>query len=110
MLKQIITSPQTCDMGFGYGKYTWEKPVTLKEAFAYLKDNLNSWGTIEIIDWTFELYRKFDYNVHHGEKEFYFCPTDSVLKHFIKEITFEYCFMNCDLRITLLKDFKYLNN
>ena len=110
MLKEIITDPQICDMGSGYGKFIWEKPIILREALAYLKNNLNSWGTIEIINWTSELYRKFDYDVHRGENEFYFRPTDPILNHFVKEITFEYCFMNYDIRTELLKDFKYPNN
>ena len=110
MLKEIIINPQICDMSSGDGKYIWEKPITLREALDYLKNNLNSWGTIEVIDWTSELYRKFDYDVYRGENEFYFRPTDPILNHFVKEITFEYCFMNYDLRIELLKDFKYPNN
>ena len=110
MLKEIIIIPQTCDMGYGSGKYAWEKPITLRQALDYLKNNLNYWGTIEIINWTSKLYRKFDYDVHRGENEFYFCPTDPILNNFVKEITFVYCFMHYEIRIELLKDFKYPNN
>ena len=36
-IKKIITCRQTCDMGYGFGKFEFEKNTTLKDFLEFYK-------------------------------------------------------------------------
>lgn len=101
-MKRKIISPQKSDMGSGLGKYEFENEITLKEFLEYYKNNSNTWGCFTIKYSDNQVLRKFDYDIYSKNKIFY-CDLSWENEIKIKEVKFEYCFMNEDIIVVLEK-------
>lgn len=99
-MKEIIVSPQTCDMGSGYGYLDKEGSVTLTQVLDFYEKYGNCWGTITIYQ-NNEIIRKFDYDVYHNSEQFYHQLGHWQYKEFVEKVEFEYCHMNKDINIYL---------
>lgn len=96
-MKKIITQPQKSDMGSGFGIYEFNENTTLKEFLNYYKENSKTWGTITIIKDN-DIIRKFDYDIFNNNY-FYYNIEGWQLEYKIKLVSFNYCFMNEDVKI-----------
>ena len=92
-MEKIITRPQTCDMGSGYGEITFNENDTLQDFFNFFVKEIKSWGVMTVYAPNKEIMRKFDYNLY-NDKQFYQHISGWALSDKIDKITFDYCFMN----------------
>ena len=102
-MKRVITQPQKSDMGSGFGVYEFEKGRTLWDFMQWYRINANSWGVISIYNQNNgECIRQFDYDLY-DENICYLRVAKWVYDLPLKEITFTYCFMCEDVKISLGK-------
>lgn len=99
-LKKIITKPQVCDMGSGFGEYKWDGDCTLGDVLKQLEKDLQDWGTITIKLYNEDIIRIFDYDLD-NHKQFYHHLCGWEYNKKVKKIFFGYCFMNQDITIIL---------
>lgn len=97
-IKKIIIDPQTCDMGSGFGKFEFEENTTLKDFLEFYRSSSKTWGCITIRKKDGNILRCFDYNIYNNV--FYY-KLDWELNYKLKEVNFNYCFMNEDVEIIL---------
>ena len=105
MLKYHEIYPQTCDMGSGKSEYIPTEPMSLNEVLKEIKETFHSWGTITILFWDGEIYRKFDYDIY-NDKQFYHHLDGWVYNHIVDKVVSYSCFMSSDLTIYLNKQSK----
>ena len=98
-IKKIITRPQTCDMGSGFGKFEFEENTTLKDFLEFYKNNSRTWGTITIREKDNKILRVFDYDTYNNNIFYYNLSWE--LGDKLKEVNFDYCFMKEDVEIIL---------
>jgi len=98
-MKEIILKPQKTDMGNGFGYIDGASGCTLGEVLNYCK-NIKDWGTVYIYRNENPI-RIFDYD-NYNNSIFYYYLSDCEYKLIVKEVEFEYCFMNKDIYIYLL--------
>ena len=98
-IKKIITRPQTCDMGSGFGKFEFEENTTLKEFLEFYKNNNKTWGSITIRKKDGKILRLFDYDTYKNNIFYYHLNWE--LSDKLKEVNFDYCFMNENVEIIL---------
>ncbi len=101
-MKRIITRPQTCDMGSGFGIIEYESNATLGDILKFYKQTVKTWGTCTINYADGEILRKFDFDLYNN-RIFYYHLSGWELDIKIKEVKFEYCFMGENLTIILDK-------
>ena len=100
-MEKVITRPQTCDMGSGFGKIEVEPNTTLRQVLEFYKNNSRTWGVCTIQFEDGEILRKFDYDVYRNDIFYYHLSWE--LNWFVVEAKFQYCFMGEDLTITIRK-------
>lgn len=100
-MRKVITNPQTCDMGSGFGKIEFEPGATLREVLEFYKNNSRTWGECTIQYKSGEILRRFDYDVYNNNIFYYNLSWE--LDYKVAEAKFQYCFMGEDLTITLDK-------
>lgn len=98
-IKKIITCPQTCDMGFGFGKFEFEKNTALKDFLEFYKNNSKTWGNVTIREKDGKILRLFDYDIYNNNIFYYHLSWELGSK--LKEVNFDYCFMNENVEIIL---------
>lgn len=101
-LKEIITHPQTSDMGSGWGYLEGAPGCTLEQILEFYHKNSRSWGTITIYGRNSDIVRKFDYDTYNNS-EFYHHLSGWQYESMVKEVKFSYCFMSQDIDIYLEK-------
>ena len=96
-MRFIIDRHQQSDMGTGYGHIEGCEGVSLKDVLAWIEENACDWGVLTIFC-AGKMIRRFDYDVfnnhqfyHHLAGWYYASP--------VKEVKYEYCFMNKDIEI-----------
>lgn len=98
-MKRIIDTPQTSDMGNGFGHIEIEQnAVTLEEALKWLQLNQKTWGTVTIYHESNDIVRCFDYDLYNNNI-FYHNLSGWQYKYIVKRIVFNYCFMCEDIKI-----------
>ena len=95
--------PQTCDMGFGIEELVPEEPMNLKEVLNEIENKWDCWGTITIIDWENDIWRKFDYNIYNKDHQFYHDLAGWMYFKIVKKIKCQSCFMNNKIEIYVEK-------
>ena len=98
-IEKIIIRPQTCDMGSGFGKFEFEENTTLKDFLEFYKHNSKTWGNITIRKKDGKILRVFDYNTYNDNIFYYHLNWE--LDDKLKEVNFDYCFMNENVEIIL---------
>ena len=98
-MKEVITQPQMSDMGNGSGIIADVEGYTLREVLDFCAKNSKDWGTVCIYDED-EIIRKFDYDLY-SANIFYHHLTGWQYQKIVKEVKFNYCFMNKDIDIFL---------
>lgn len=98
-MKKIVTQPQTCDMGSGFGKIEFEPGTTLRQVLDFYKNNSRTWGECTIQYKNGEILRKFDYDIYNSNIFYYHLSWE--LDCIVTEAKFQYCFMSEDLTIIL---------
>ena len=99
-MKEIITGPQTSDMGFGYGYVEGATGRTLEEVLNFYANNSKTWGTVCIYGED-DIVRKFDYDTYNN-KIFYHHLSGWEYQLIVKKVKFDYCFMNKNIDIYLV--------
>lgn len=99
MFLQKSYQPQTCDMGYSIEELVPEEPMNLQEVLNEIENKWNYWGTITIIDWKNDVWRKFDYNTYHKEHQFYHHLDGWMYLTTVKRIKCRACFMNNEIEI-----------
>lgn len=102
--KQIY--PQTCDMGSDYKVYEFTERTNLMTVINWIKENFDSWGTIDIKFHDGDNFRKFDYDLY-NKHEFYINLGGWERFLEVKEMSSHSCFMCCDIEIKLGRDSIY---
>lgn len=100
-MKYCQITSQTCDMGYGKGKYIFSQ-LTLKQALNWFEENLNDWGTITINFKNGDILRKFDYDLYNSH-QFYHHLNGWEYELLVDKIESYNCFMNKDIIISLKK-------
>ena len=98
-MKEIITKPQQSDMGSGFGYVEGASGRTLQEILDFYEKNSNEWGTVCIHRYG-SIMRKFDYDTYNNNV-FYHHLSGWEYQLQVKEVKFDYCFMNKDIDIYL---------
>jgi hypothetical protein len=101
VMERIVTRPQACDMGSGFGYIKINEKTTLKELLDYYRQNARTWGTCLIKYKNGEVLRKFDFDIYNNNQFYYKLSWE--LDFLVQEAKFEYCFMSEDLTITLTR-------
>lgn len=99
-MKEVITRPQMSDMGSGSGYLDGATGCTLREVLDFYTKNSKDWGTVCIHDRKYDTIRKFDYDTYNNNV-FYHHLSGWEYQLIVKEVKFEYCFMNKDIDIYL---------
>ena len=100
-MKKVITRPQVCDMGSGFGKIEFEPGTNLDQVLSFYRKNSKTWGTCTIEYANGKALRKFDYNLYHSDLFYYKLSWELAFE--VKEVKLEYCFMREDITIVLNK-------
>lgn len=98
-MKEVITSPQKLDMGGGSGYVEGAAGCTLKEVLEFYAKNSKTWGVV-CIHRKGDIVRKFDYDTYNSNV-FYHYLNGWEYYLTVKEVKFDYCFMNKDIDIYL---------
>lgn len=98
-MKEVITNPQKSDMGSGFGYVEGVAGCTLAEVLNFYAKNSKTWGTV-CIHRKGDIVRKFDYDTYNN-KVFYHHLSGWEYQLTVKEVKFDYCFMNKDIDIYL---------
>ena len=103
MIKSKIIYPQTCDMGSDYEIYEFDQPTSLRTVLNYIENSLRLWGTITIFYADGKIYKKFDFDTYHKDKEFYIKP-DWTFNKKVVAMSSHSCFMSSNIEIRLGKE------
>ena len=98
-MREVIVSPQKLDMGSGFGYVEDVVNCTLKEVLNFYSNNSRSWGTVCIYR-KGDIIRKFDYDTYNNNIFYHHLSGWEYLLT-IKEVKFDYSFMNKDIDIYL---------
>lgn len=98
-IREVITNPQTSDMGSGFGYVDGAVGCTLKEILDFYVKNSKSWGTVSIYR-DGDAIRKFDYDTYNNNI-FYHNLSGYEYKLMVKEVKFDYCWMSKNIDIYL---------
>lgn len=98
-MREVITRPQKSDMGSGYGYVDGAVGCTLKEILDFYVKNSKNWGTV-CIHRKRDIVRKFDYDTY-NHNVFYHNLSGWEYQLTVKEVKFNYCFINKDIDIYL---------
>ena len=99
VLREVVTKPQKSDMGTGFGYVESAYGCSLREIMEFYAKNSRSWGTV-CIHRNGNVVRKFDYDTYNNNI-FYYKLDGWQYEFTVKEVKFEYCFMNKDIDIYL---------
>lgn len=99
VVKEVITRPQMSDMGSGCGYVDSAFGCTLREVLDFCAKYNNTWGTICIYR-NGNIVRKFDYDTYNNNV-FYHHLSGWEYQLTVKEVKFNYCFMNKNIDIYL---------
>lgn len=97
--REVITDPQKSDMGSGFGYVECATDCSLKEVLEFYANNSNDWGTVCIHRYS-DIVRKFDYDTYNNNV-FYHHLSGWEYQSIVKEVKFDYCFMNKNIDIYL---------
>lgn len=98
-MKEVITNPQKSDMGSGLGYVEGAVGCTLKEVLEFYAKNSKDWGEVCIYR-KGNIVRKFDYDTYNNNI-FYHRLSGWEYQLVVKEVRFDYCFMNKNIEIYL---------
>ena len=98
-IREVITRPQMSDMGSGFGYVEGVVGAPLKEILNFYAENSSNWGTV-CIHRNDNIVRKFDYDTYNNNT-FYHHLSGWEYQLTVKEVKFNYCFMNKDIDIYL---------
>lgn len=99
VMKEVITNPQKSDMGSGFGYVEGANGCCLKDVLGFYAKNSEDWGTV-CIHRKGDIVRKFDYDTCNNNV-FYHHLSGWEYQLTVKEVKFNYCFMNKDIDIYL---------
>lgn len=97
-MKFAIDTPQQSDMGSGFGHIEGCNGKSLKDVLNWIKETTLSWGELTIYK-DKQIIRCFDYDLYSKAKQFYHNLSGWDYDTPVKEVKFEYCFMNKDIDI-----------
>lgn len=98
-MREVITNPQKSDMGSGFGYVKGAVGCTLEQILDFYAKNSNEWGTV-CIHRNGNIVRKFDYDTFNNNV-FYHHLSGWEYQFVVKEVKFNYCFMNKNIDIYL---------
>ena len=98
-MKEVITNPQKSDMGSGFGYVEGAVGCTLGQILRFCYRNSKDWGTV-CIHRDSDIIRKFDYDTF-NDNIFYHHLCGWEYQLIVKEVKFNYCFMNKNIDIYL---------
>lgn len=99
VIREVITKPQKSDMGSGFGYVDGITGCSLEEILEFYAKNNKTYGTVCIYR-NGNIVRKFDYDTYNNNI-FYHNLSAWKYQLTIKEVKFEYCFMNKNIDIYL---------
>ena len=99
-MREVITRPQESDMGSGCGYLDGAVGCTLREVLDFYANNSKDWGIVFIYHRDGDVIRKFDYDTYNNNI-FYHHLSGWKYNLIVKEVKFDYCFMNKDIYIYL---------
>ena len=98
-MERKIETAQTCDMGFGMGRYLFQENTTLDDFLCWYEKNSKTWGVITIFNRKGEVVRKFDYDLYNSHNYYYHLSWER--NKVVKKISFIYSWMSEDVQIYL---------
>lgn len=96
-IREVITESQKSDMGSGYGYLEFPTDSSLKDILTFYADYNKTWGIVTIYRKN-NIVRKFDYDTYNNNL-FYHYLNFWEYDLTVKEVKFNYCFMNKDIDI-----------
>ena len=99
-IREVIINPQVSDMGSCFGYVEGANGCSLKEILEFYAKNSNAWGIV-CIHRNGDIVRKFDYDTYNNNI-FYHHLSGWMYQLAVKEVKFDYCFMNKDIDIYLI--------